>query len=262
MPEFLINPTVKLHAKTKLSQMKSIAILIFSFLAAMASFSQQTPQKFITQGGEEFQYLFFVPEHYDGKSKMPLIFFLHGAGERGDDVDAVAFHGPPKFVKSNPDFPAIIVSPQCRKTEWWSNDKYIAMLNELYDFIVEKYNVDKQTVVLTGLSMGGFGTWKWAAENPKKFKTIVPICGGGEPEYASNYRNHRIWVFHGAKDAVVPPEKSDEMVAAIRKKGIDVQYTLYPEATHDSWSATYSNTDVLEWMLSPHYGKDLKINLK
>jgi predicted peptidase len=193
-------------------------------------------------------YLLYLPEEYgkDPSQKWPLMLFLHGAGERGDDLERVKKHGPPKLVAEGKQFPFIIVSPQCPSDGWWSTTKLFCLLDD----ITERYPVDKDRVYLTGLSMGGFATWSMAMEQPERFAAIIPVCGGGEPILARRYRKLPIWVFHGAKDSTVPVRRSEEMVEAVKKAGGDVKFTVYPEAEHDSWTETYNNPEVYDWLLS------------
>jgi predicted peptidase len=170
--------------------------------------------------------------------------FLHGAGESGSDVARVKTHGPPKIVETKPDFPFILVSPQS-PGRGWNPDT----LNALLDEIMGKYPVDKDRIYLTGLSMGGYGTWALAAVHPEKFAAIVPICGGGNPADASKLAKLPIWVFHGAKDPTVPLRRSEEMVEAIKAAGGDIKFTVYPEAGHVSWTETYNNPELYKWLL-------------
>ncbi len=194
-----------------------------------------------------YPYLLFLPQGYGEIPKeWPMIFFLHGAGERGDDVELVKKHGPPKIVEESLDFPFVVLSPQCPEEKWWSPDSLIVLLDE----IVSKYAIDEERIYLTGLSMGGFGTWSLACEYPERFAAAVPICGGGIPYRTRNMVNIPTWVFHGAKDAVVPLEESEDMVKALTKYGGDVRLTVYPEAGHDSWTETYNNPDLYQWFLS------------
>jgi predicted peptidase len=115
--------------------------------------------------------------------------------------------------------------------------------------MVKKYKVDKDRIYVSGLSMGGFGTWSLAAYTPDRFAAIAPICGGGEPFRTRRLTGLPVWVFHGAKDKAVPLERSQEMVDALKKRGGSVKLTIYPEAGHDSWSETYDNPDFYEWLL-------------
>ncbi len=224
-----------------------------------------------------YDYLLFLPKGYDARAqkKWPLIFFLHGAGERGTNVWLVSVHGPPKLVKPSAP-PAkgetdeqrqqreaaakilsenfIVVSPQCPADTRWDNETLLALL----DHITASHRVDQARVYLTGLSMGGFGTWSLGCRNPERFAALAPICGGGERidillaarKRKAELQSLGVWAFHGGKDATVPPEESEKMVGALKKAGVkDVQLTVYPEAGHDSWSATYANPKLYEWFL-------------
>jgi len=195
--------------------------------------------------GTNVDYLLFLPRGYkESKQSWPLMMFLHGSGESGTNLAKVKKHGPPKIVESDPDFQFILVSPQSTG-HGWNNDALIALLDD----VTAKYKVDARRIYLTGLSMGGFGTWSLAAAHPGKFAAIVPICGGGNPDKAKNLVGLPIWAFHGAKDQSVPVEHSREMVAAIRAAGGNIQYTEYPEAGHDCWTQTYANPDLYKWLL-------------
>ena len=222
---------------------KYLILLCLIILTCRLTFSQQEAQ-LLTMTSD---YLLYLPDGYDvdPDKKWPLLFFLHGAGERGDDVEKVKVHGPPKIVGKK-DLPFIIVSPQCPRGEWW--DPFV--LNRLYDKIVGEHQVDLDRVYLTGLSMGGFGTWDWAAENPEKFAAIAPICGGGNPNNVWKIRHIPTWVFHGDSDVVVPLQMSDVMVEGMKAMDADVQFTVYPNVGHDSWTETYDNEKLYEWFLS------------
>ncbi len=204
----------------------------------------------------EIDYLLFLPRGYDAKAQKlwPLMLFLHGAGERGTNVWKVATHGPPKNVTSKPDFPFILVSPQCPEGRIWSNDQLLLLLEEM----IRTYKVDKSRVYLTGLSMGGYGTWSLGLSYPELFAAMVPICGGGEfisPYLSSGdkpeaLRSLGIWAFHGARDPVVPLAESERMVELSKKLGVrEAKLTVYPEAGHDAWTETYKNPELYEWLL-------------
>jgi predicted peptidase len=193
-------------------------------------------------------YLIYLPDDYDKQDSWPLLVFLHGAGERGNDLELVKKHGPPKLVEAGKSYPFIVVSPQCPSNQWWSSK--MVELTALVDEIESKYKVDKDRVYLTGLSMGGFGTWSLAAYRPERFAALVPICGGGEQLAARALRSVPVWVFHGAKDPVVPLKRSEDMVEALKRLGSDVKFTVYPDALHDSWTATYDDPKLYEWLLA------------
>ena len=201
------------------------------------------------------EYLLFLPKDYDAKAsrRWPLILFLHGAGERGTNVAKVKVHGPPKIVKDKPDFPFVIVSPQCPSGERWSNDVLLALLDE----VTEKFKVDTKRVYLTRLIMGGFGTWSLGLTYPEKFAAIAPICGGGDlltilladPKKVRALKSLPVWAFHGAKDDVVKPIESERMIEALKRMGNDAKLTIFPEAGHDSWTTAYNDPELYDWFL-------------
>lgn len=240
----------------------------------------QTRQKFQTQLTKqaELGYLLYLPPGYDAKAakQWPLILFLHGAGERGTNLAQVSVHGPPKLVKKNPPAPKneteearanreaatklaaekfIIVSPQCPPDQVWEPEVVLGLL----DSVLAKHKVDASRVYLTGLSMGGYGSWALLAKAPERFAAIAPICGGGNTidflllarGKAAALKATPVWAFHGAKDSVVLLAESERLLALLKKTGVkDVQLTVYPEANHDSWTATYNNPKLYEWFLS------------
>ena len=194
------------------------------------------------------RYLLYLPKDYDGKAPKPLLLFLHGAGERGNDLELVKKHGPPKLIAQGKDFPFIVVSPQCPKGQFWDP----RALSHLLDSLEDRYAVDSSRIYVTGLSMGGFGTWALAAQQPDRFAAIAPICGGGERFWMRKLKNVPVWAFHGEKDNVVPPHRTTELVEELKKLGADVRQTLYPDAGHDSWTETYNNEELYKWFLSHH----------
>ena len=240
----------------------------------------QTRHKFSGQFSRsaELSYLLHLPAGYDAKAakQWPLILFLHGAGERGTNLAAVAIHGPPKLVKKNPPAPKnetdaaradraaatkllaeqfLIVSPQCPADQVWDTDAILGLL----DSVLAAHKVDPARVYLTGLSMGGYGSWALLAKAPDRFAAVAPICGGGNTiDYllpargkAAALKATPVWAFHGAKDGVVVLAESERMIALLKRIGLkDVQLTVYPEAQHDSWTATYNNPKLYEWFLS------------
>ncbi len=195
------------------------------------------------------RYLLFLPRDYgaDPDKEWPLILFLHGMGERGDDLDLVRIHGIPKIVERQPDFPFVAVSPQCPGETTWRDHHLI--LKGLLDAIVANYAVDTARIYLTGLSMGGYGTWSTAMTYPKLFAAIAPICGGGFTEFVSELKEVPVWAFHGAEDEVVKLEMGQRMVDALRACGGNVRFTVYPGVGHDSWTETYDNPELYEWFL-------------
>jgi predicted peptidase len=201
------------------------------------------------------KYIVHLPEGYDANSdkKWPVLLFLHGAGERGTDVQKVTVHGPPKLRKLGKDLPFIIVSPQCPTDETWQSEPLLGLL----DHVLEAYQADRQRVYLTGLSMGGFGSWGLLARHPDRFAAVAPVCGGGQiidillgGSRMPRLREIPVWAFHGAKDNVVLPEESERMVRSLKRIGNSkVELTIYPEADHDSWTETYNNPKFYDWLL-------------
>ena len=210
---------------------------------------EQVPQVLSTTKNIECQYLLYLPADY-GKNikKCPLMLFLHGSGERGDDLQLVTKHGPPKLIAQGKFFDFIVVSPQYQMGLKWVDQPNI--LISLLDEIESKYRVDTERVYLTGLSIGGFGTWNLACHYPQRFAAIAPICGGGEQHLASRLKNVPVWAFHGAKDMAVPLKETKQMVSAVRQAGGEVKMTIYPDVGHDSWTQTYNNPQLYEWFLS------------
>ena len=195
------------------------------------------------------KYLLFLPQEYASHKQWPLILFLHGAGERGDDLNMIKKHGIPKVVEERPDLPFITVSPQCPEESWWTEQT--EALSALLDEIVNDYPVDRTRIYLTGLSMGGYGTWSLALREPERFAAIAPICGGlfGPAGVVSALKEMPIWAFHGAKDPVVPIEQQERLVRVLQECGGNIRFTVYPEAEHDSWTEPYNNPALYEWFL-------------
>lgn len=193
------------------------------------------------------KYMVHTPADYekDTAKRWPMILSLHGAGERGEDLQRVKIHGVAKIAEQTPDFPFIVVSPLCPADKWWEPEPLAALLDE----VEKKWRVDKDRIYVTGLSMGGFGTWGLAIQYPDRFAAIAPICGGGNPLLAARIKHVPTWVFHGDDDKVVPIVKSQEMVDALKRAGADVKFTIYPGVGHDSWTETYRNPELYEWFL-------------
>lgn len=203
----------------------------------------------IKQGDTEasIQYCLFLPESYKETKAWPLMLFLHGAGERGDNLELVKKWGPAKHVDKDKKFPFVVVSPQCPKGIFWNATHLYALV----EHIAKTQKIDRSRIYCTGLSMGGYGTWALVAKYPKLFAAAVPICGGGNPATAERLIDIPIWAFHGDKDNVVPASKSTAMVEAIKKLGGEkAKLTIYPGVNHNSWSQTYANKEVYDWLLS------------
>ena len=228
-----------------------IHLLSLFCLASPVLYADQTPERFEKEVTETLalDYLLSFPDDYDADAtrRWPLVIFLHGAGERGSDLSKVAVHGPPKRVAEGTDFPFILASPQCPENEWWTGQPVL----ELIDSLEEKHRVDSSRIYLTGLSMGGYGTWHFACEAPDRFAAIAPVCGGGVPYKMRWIKTLPVWAFHGEADHVVPLEESGRLVDTLKRLGNEtVKFTIYPETGHDSWTPTYDNPELYSWLLS------------
>lgn len=223
----------------------SFAIVLCLTLGLAAARGEQQPARLDRTVQVRLDYLLYLPPGYDEKESWPLLLFLHGRGESGDDLELVKVHGPPKLIAEGREFPFLVASPQCKVGRDWEPTELTALLDEL----VETHKVDRDRIYVTGLSLGGFGTWELADYAPDRFAAIVPICGGGEARWAKRFPHLAVWVFHGAKDTAVPLERSQQMVEALEKAKGNVRFTVYPEAAHDSWTETYENPELYRWLL-------------
>lgn len=197
---------------------------------------------------KHYQYLTYLPAGYeaDKDKKYPLLVYLHGAGTRGDDLKEVERSGLSRIWKERPEFPAIVIAPQCPKGEWWTP----LVLNSLVDEAMAKYRVDTSRLYMTGLSMGGFGTWNYAVCFPERLAAIAPICGIGDDRDMARLKDVPAWVFHGDADTVVAIEPDRKCVDALKAAGGDVTFTIYPGVGHDAWTAAYATPELYKWMAS------------
>ena len=232
-------------------------------------------KKVLVQGPDTLPYRVLLPEGFDASHKYPLVMFLHGAGERGRDNEAQLTHGAKLFLADTVRrrFPAIVVFPQCAPDSYWSNvqrttdstgqrtfafqeggapTRPMAMVENLLEELQRQYRIEEDQMYVMGLSMGGMGTFELVRRHPDLFAAAVPICGGAHPGTASALKNTAWWVFHGAKDDVVPPHFSEDMVNALKAQGTPVKFTVYPEAGHNSWDSAFAEPDLLPWLFAQH----------
>lgn len=238
-------------------EMRGASSLCFPIPAAIVALLALTPTLKATEPLAENQvvtqftvtlplkYWLYLPPGYEEQDDWPLVIFLHGSGERGTDLNQVKRHGPPKEIAAGKTFPFVMVAPQCPRWQRWQPES----IHDLTRQIVERYKIDPKRVYLTGLSMGGIGTWEAAMAAPDLYAAIAPICGGGNEANVAAIKDLPIWVFHGAKDAVVPLGESQKLVDALEALGSDVKFTVYAEADHDSWTETYANPALYAWLL-------------
>lgn len=246
----------------------SIAIMVFS-----AAHSQKYEYGNFKNKAGNLKYRYLQPQKVDASTKYPLIIVLHGAGERGHDNEAQLVHGSNLFLqdKVRKEFPAFVIFPQCPAGDYWSNvqiqqrngkrffhfsdddppTKAMQMVLGLVDSLKEDERVDQSRIYLGGLSMGGMGTFELLYRRPDVFAAAFPICGGGHPDMVDNYNPQAsYWIFHGKEDSVVPYEHSQEMFNAMKAKGLDVKFTLYPGVQHNSWDNAFNEPDLLPCLFS------------
>ncbi len=215
--------------------------------------SKSTPTGFLsktmTVDGNARKYVVYVPADYDPGKKWPMIMFLHGMGERGQDGLLQSEVGIGRAIRRQASlYPCIVVMPQCPGDKTWLdalNHVDVAMEQTL-----KEYAIDTSRLYLTGLSMGGYGSWTYGAMHNDLFAAIVPICGGGKTTDAPALAKVPIWAFHGGADSVVKPLASQSMVQAVKEAGGNIQYTEYPGVDHNSWDQTYVDSEMVKWMLS------------
>ncbi len=229
-------------------------------------------KKYHISGTDTLPYRILLPENYKPGKKYPLLFVLHGAGERGNDNESQLIHVAKVLVREDirKQFPAIVVFPQCPASSYWSNVRRqddqgnrafiftadgepslgMKLAQELLYNLLKDYKIKANQVYAAGLSMGGMGTFEIVYRNPSVFAAAVPICGGSDPAIAPAVKEVKWWIFHGAKDNTVLPVNSEIMAKALKDAGADVKFTLYPEAGHNSWDPAFNERELLPWMFS------------
>lgn len=196
-----------------------------------------------------FAYAQYLPKDYDESKKYPLVIFLHGAGEVGDDLDVACSHGYMKYVREEgKEYPFICVAPQCPSGKYWGcfTESLIAFL----DYIIDTLSVDKQRVYLTGLSMGGTGTWMLAMAAPEKFAAIAPICGSGIVWNWGAFKKIPVYIYHGDCDDIVPIDESITMLKSVNKNGGNAQIKICYGLGHNAWDIAYADDELIDWLLS------------
>jgi len=230
-------------------------------------------KKWMVQQGDTLPYRVLLPVNYDSTKAYPVLFFLHGAGERGRDNEKQLIHGAKLLVKEEvrAKYAFIAILPQCPTSDYWSNvlrehddagkrsfyfledgapGRYMELLQELVRHVFQVYPVKKDQVYVGGLSMGGMGTFELVRRMPDTFAAAFPICGGANPATAKKMKKVNWWIFHGAKDNVVPPHHSEKMVSALKAAGANVRWTLFPEANHNAWDPAFAEPALIPWLFS------------
>lgn len=259
--------------KTRFLLFTVLTLLFFPFWLTAESSASYERRNFIAKEGR-LSYRILFPQNFNRTQRYPLILVLHGAGERGNDNELQLTHGSKLFLQQDirKNFPAIVVFPQCPQDSYWSNvkistgakdrrtltfpaggepTKAMKLLLGLIDDLLDESYVDKNRLYIGGLSMGGMGTFELLDRRPTLFAAAFPICGGGHPATVNKYAKQvNLWVFHGAKDDVVPPSYSQVMVDALKKAGADIRFTVYPDVMHESWVQAFAEPELLPWLFS------------
>ncbi len=257
-----------------------LALLLASFFLGQAGTAAARKRdtgflnRTVQVGGKTYRYQVYVPFQWDTGRKWPIILFLHGAGERGDDALLPTQVGIATAIRLHADrFPCIVVIPQCPKDTWWTTEEMSSQALKALEESTKEFKGDPDRTYLTGLSMGGYGTWYLAYEHPGKFAALAPICGGvrppqrvaaaanspfGDPNIdpyalaAKKIGKTPVWIFHGGADKTVPPSESRNMNEALKRAGGNVRYTEYEGVGHNSWDKAYAEPDFMTWLLAQH----------
>jgi len=252
-------------------------LVIFSLILSLVPFTVAAQEQEVfkkehyIKGTDSLNYRILFPKDFSKDKKYPVVLFLHGAGERGDDNEAQLTHGSDLFLENREDFPAIVIFPQAPKDDYWAKVEVkrdsmpfqfkfknkettttsLQLVMELMDAIIQEEFVNTNRIYVGGLSMGGMGTYEIVYKRPKMFAAAFAICGGANPEIAEAYpADFNIWIFHGKKDDVVFPKYSEAMARAINHYGGNAKLSLYPEDNHNSWDSAFAEPNLLPWLFS------------
>ena len=243
---------------------KKIILIFFPFL--LFSQTELFEKKYLIVENDTLRYRILAPLDYNANEKYPVHLFLHGAGERGNDNELQLFHGSDLFLNSTnrKKYKSWVIFPQSPKNDWWGgyyepykydyqvkNSDALGLVIRLMDNFVNRKDVNKDKVYVSGLSMGGMGTFSIIAERPNMFAAATPICGDGDPNNVISFaKKVPIWIFHGALDKTVLPTQSLKMANAIMKAGGNPRVTIYENIEHNSWDVAFAEKDFLKWIHS------------
>lgn len=248
-----------------------LSALCFALPACATTQAAKYQDRAVEMGGKTYQFKVYVPAAWSKDKKWPVILYLHGAGERGDDNIAQTRVGLGPALSQQANLASIVVLPQCPRGRWWPEvdmrDLALAALNQS----IKEFNGDPERIYLTGISMGGYGTWAIARAHPEKFAALAPVCGGVRPPprfpalsdtveatsesdpylaVAQRVGKTPVWVFHGDEDQAVPVEESRKMVEALKSVGGNVRYSEYKGVAHNSWDRAYAEPEFFLWLLA------------
>ena len=259
---------------------KVVPLFLMMILLPLSLFAQSKEdfkKEHFIKDGDTLKYRILFPKDFSEDKKYPVVLFLHGAGERGDDNEAQLTHGSELFVKNQKEFPAIVIFPQAPKEDYWAkvevnrdtvpfrfnfkNDKEstksLKLVIGLMENMLTQDFMDKDRIYVGGLSMGGMGTYEIIYKKPEMFAAAFAICGGADPFIAKAYpKGFNIWIFHGEKDDVVPPEYSKTMAREINSNGGNAKLSLYPETNHNSWDSAFAEPELLPWLFNQTKNKN------
>lgn len=248
-------------------------LLILCAVSATARVQTGFLDRTVSISGRSYRYQVYIPADFRSKKSWPVMLFLHGAGERGSDGLLQTDVGLPHAIRQNASrFPFVVVIPQCNQDKTWGEPEMRAQALAALDASISEFHGDRNHIYLTGLSMGGFGTWEIAAANPGRFAALVPICSGVRPlkdwpelkvkvsdaskaadpyaEVARRIGHTPVWMFHGDADQSVPVEESRHMAEALKAANAEFKYTEYPGVNHNSWDKAYAEPELLPWLLA------------
>jgi len=244
----------------------SLSYVIFMSTTSAADNRDRFEPRTFDDAGYKLPYCLLKPQDYDANKKYPLVIFLHGAGERGNDNQKQLVHGMNDFASDEvmSKYPAFVMAPQCPEGEVWGGlsrlaknptppgqlTPALAATLKAVEQLQKEFPFDDKRIYITGLSMGGYGSWTALTHRPELFAAAAIICGGGDPASVSKFKHVPIWAFHGADDKTVPVERSREMIEALKSAGAMPKYTEYPGVAHNSWAQTYSNPDLYAWLFA------------
>lgn len=251
---------------------KWLSCLLVSLPVLLSAQQQLYKEASFVKGKDTLNYRIMWPENFSESNTYPIVLFLHGSGERGNDNHSQLIHGSTLFTsaENRSKFPAIVIFPQCPKDDYWSNvdvdrsgsnlklefhpekepTTALSLVMGLLSDLISTSYVDKDRVYVAGLSMGGMGTFEILSRMPATFAAAIPICGGGSDDGVEKFAQVPMWIFHGAKDDVVDPKYSLDMVEAILEAGGHPNFTLYENASHNSWDSAFAEPEFLPWLFS------------
>jgi lysophospholipase L1-like esterase/poly(3-hydroxybutyrate) depolymerase len=255
--------------------MKSLPIFLVALFAFIAPITvraadEYEPRTFSGAEGAMLNYRLLKPRDFDATKKYPLVLFLHGAGERGTDNLVQLKHGAPLFLKAEArqKYPCFVIAPQCPPEQTWSavkgwtgpnafEEEPTAPMKLVFgavDALLKEFPIDQDRLYVTGLSMGGYGTWDILTRQPQRWAAAVPVCGGGDASRIAPAKGVALWAIHGLLDPVVPVIRSQEMIAALEAAGGKPLFSEYPYVKHDSWTTAYGEPELLAWMFAQKRG--------